>query len=98
MPRQSASNLERQPAPNVRDTRFHSRAADYNGAASQFPTAWPIGSPYEALFAAADRSFPGEAWARTSEAMQIKKHTTLISNRFRCGRPIARNCFVAMLR
>lgn len=42
------------------------------------------------LFTMAGSSFSAEA-ARTSEAMQITKHTTLTSNRFRFVRLIARN-------
>jgi hypothetical protein len=45
-----------------------------------------------------DSSFLGKAWARSSEAMQIKKHTTLTSNRFRFVRLTAKNSLVAMLR
>ena len=68
------------------------------GAASQVPTTWSAGSPYAALLPAVDSSFPGKAWARSSEAMQIKKHITLTSNRFRGIRVIAENSLDAMLR
>jgi hypothetical protein len=58
----------------------------------------PLAVPYKAFFTGVDASLPGKAWARSSEAMQIKKHTTLTSNRFRCGRFTAKNSFVARLR
>ncbi len=53
---------------------------------------------YAALFTAPDISFPVEARARSSEAMQITKHTMLTSNRLRFVRLIAKNSLVAMLR
>ena len=73
------------------------REAKY-GAASQVPTTWCAGSPYGALFTAVDSSFPGKAWARSSEAMQIKKHATLTSNRFRFVRYTAKNSVRQFLR
>lgn len=83
---------------NFRGTRLHSRTGSKYGAASQVPTTWFAGSTYAAFFTAVDSSFPGKVWARSSEAMQIKKQTTLTSNRFRFDRFTAKNSVLAMLR
>jgi len=50
------------------------------------------------LFTIVGTSAPAESRARSSEAMQITKHKTLISSRFRCERRVARNSLVAMLK
>jgi len=78
-----------------------SRAANCSftgGTCASVPAIWSAGSPYAAFFTGVDSSFPGKAWARSSEAMQIKKHTTLTSNRFRFVRLTSKNSLVAMLR
>src|SRR5260370_39956751 len=82
------------PAPNFRGDTHMRRP---NAAGSRAPTHWAAGGLYAAFFATLDISLPGKSRARSSEAIPIKKHTTLASNSFRCVRRIVRNNLVAML-